>query len=124
MILQVVTLLTPHKLPRPRSEAVMLHLEVQNADEGMTFKLWPLFFFFGGWFPLPSPSPFQGFQGLNITSPPLLNFKGSCGDFVTHTIHGTNGIFPDPWMVDFYGFHVGKYTSHMDAMGEGGLYIP
>ena len=25
-------------------------------------------------------------------------------------IHGTNGICTDPWMVDFYGFHVGKYT--------------
>ena len=24
------------------------------------------------------------------------------------TIHGTNGIFPDPCMVDFYGFHVGN----------------
>ena len=34
----------------------------------------------------------------------------------THTIHGT-GIFTDPWMVDFYGFHVGKYTSPMDGMG-------
>ena len=23
----------------------------------------------------------------------------------------------DPWMVDFYGINVGKYTSHMDPMG-------
>ena len=22
------------------------------------------------------------------------------------------------WMVDFYGFHVGKYTSPTDAMGK------
>ena len=27
------------------------------------------------------------------------------------------GIFTDPWMVDFYGFHVGKYTGPMDPMG-------
>ena len=33
-------------------------------------------------------------------------------------IHGTFGIFTDPWMVDFYGFHVGKYTSPMDPMGH------
>ena len=27
-------------------------------------------------------------------------------------------IFTDPWMVDFYGFHVGKYTVRpMDGMG-------
>ncbi len=28
----------------------------------------------------------------------------------SHRIHGTNGIFTDPWMVDFYGKLVGKYT--------------
>ena len=27
------------------------------------------------------------------------------------------GIFTYTWMVDFYGFHVGKYTSPMDPMG-------
>ena len=27
-----------------------------------------------------------------------------------HTIHGTNGIYSYMDMVDFYGFHVGKYT--------------
>jgi len=29
-----------------------------------------------------------------------------------------SGIFTDPWMVDFYGFHVGEYTSPMDPMGN------
>ena len=32
-------------------------------------------------------------------------------------IHGDNCIFTDPWMDDCYGFHVGKYTSPIDAMG-------
>ena len=33
------------------------------------------------------------------------------GFFLTHTIHGDeSGIFTDPWMVDFYGKLVGKYT--------------
>ena len=34
-------------------------------------------------------------------------------------IHGT-GIFTycTTWMVDFYGIHVGKYTSPMDPMGD------
>ena len=33
--------------------------------------------------------------------------------------HGTSQVyFPDPWMVDFYGFHVGEYTSPMDPMGN------
>ena len=35
----------------------------------------------------------------------------------TQTIHGTNGIFTDPWMVDFYGINVGKYAMTMDPMG-------
>ena len=26
-----------------------------------------------------------------------------------------SGIFTDPWMVEFYGFHVGKYTSPMEC---------
>ena len=30
-------------------------------------------------------------------------------------------IFTDPWMVDFYGFHVGKYTSPMDPQGKDNL---
>ena len=29
-------------------------------------------------------------------------------------IHGTNGMNLPTWMVDFYGFHVGEYTSPMD----------
>ena len=28
------------------------------------------------------------------------------------------GVFTDPWMVGFYGIHVGKYTSPMDPMGK------
>ena len=26
-------------------------------------------------------------------------------------------VYLPTWMVDFYGFHVGKYTSPMDPMG-------
>ena len=37
---------------------------------------------------------------------------------MTQRIHGTNGIFTDPWMVDFYGKLAGKYISPMDAMGS------
>ena len=39
-------------------------------------------------------------------------------------IHGTNGIFTDPWVVDFYGKLVGKYTSPMDAMGIAFFTLP
>ena len=36
----------------------------------------------------------------------------------THTIHATIVYLPT-WMVDFYGFHVGKYTVRpMDPMGH------
>ena len=31
------------------------------------------------------------------------------GTILIQTIHGTNGIFTDPWIVDFYGRLVGKY---------------
>ena len=44
---------------------------------------------------------------------------------ITHTIYGT-GIFTDPWMVDFYGKLVGKYTNPMDAtmdMGYNKLWV-
>ena len=34
------------------------------------------------------------------------------------TIHG-NGIFTYIFMVDFYGFHLGKYRISMDAFGLG-----
>ena len=27
-------------------------------------------------------------------------------------------VYLPTWMVDFYGFHVGKYASPMDPMGE------
>ena len=37
-----------------------------------------------------------------------------------HRIHGKKVYLPT-WMVDFYGFHVGKYTSPMDAMGNGNI---
>ena len=40
----------------------------------------------------------------------------------SHTIHGI-GIFTDPWMVDFYGKFVGKYTVRpMDGMGFGSFF--
>ena len=32
-------------------------------------------------------------------------------------IHGTGGIFTYMKKVDFYGFHVGKYSSPMDPVG-------
>ena len=35
---------------------------------------------------------------------------------IPHTIHVWY-IYLYAWMVDFYGFHVGKYTSPMDGMG-------
>ena len=34
-----------------------------------------------------------------------------------HTIHGTKGRFTYTWMVDFYGFHVGKYTGTIESHG-------
>ncbi len=37
---------------------------------------------------------------------------------MTFFFHGTvNGIFTHPWMVDFDGINVGKYTSPMDPTG-------
>ena len=39
-------------------------------------------------------------------------------DFLSHTIHGTGICTYNDWLI-LYGFHVGKYTSHMDAMGMG-----
>ena len=30
-------------------------------------------------------------------------------------------VYLPTWKVDFYGFHVGKYTSPMDDMGTGWL---
>ena len=38
------------------------------------------------------------------------------GPNCSHTIHVWWMYLPT-WMVDFYGFHVGKYTSPMDPMG-------
>ena len=35
--------------------------------------------------------------------------------YMTHKIHGW---YIYPHLVDFHGFHVGKYTSPMDGMGE------
>ena len=31
------------------------------------------------------------------------------GTILIQTIHGTNGIFTDPWIVDFYGKLLGKF---------------
>ena len=36
----------------------------------------------------------------------------------SHTFHRTNGIFTDPWMFDFYGFHVGKLTKYMEHIWD------
>ena len=38
------------------------------------------------------------------------------GHFQTHRIHGTICIFYQHLLVDFYGFHVGKYTIHGSNM--------
>ena len=37
---------------------------------------------------------------------------------IQKTIHGTNGIFTYTWIVDFYGFDLGTYSSPMDGMGK------
>ena len=48
-----------------------------------------------------------------------LGFELMINYSLTHTIHGTIvRIYTDPWMVDFYGKLVGKYTVRpMDALG-------
>ena len=33
-----------------------------------------------------------------------------------HPYYWTHMVYLPTWMVDFYGFHVGKYTSPMDPM--------
>ena len=37
-----------------------------------------------------------------------------------NTLGSMHGVFTDPWMVDFYGFHVGKnsQSSHGSVMGN------
>ena len=39
--------------------------------------------------------------------------------FISHDGSMGRTVYLPTWMVDFYGFHVGKYTSPMDPMGKG-----
>ena len=61
--------------------------------ELLEFQFWPL---------LSVSSKTKKHQGLKI--------------YLSHDASmATNGIFTDPWMIDFYGLNVGKHSSPMDA---------
>ena len=57
-----------------------------------------------------------GSHGTGIDTYIWLNFMVYVGKYsihVIHVIHGSMGmVYLPKWMVDFYGFHVGRYTIH------------